>query len=1109
MAAIRSTSTAPRDETLQLRIQLFGKFVVAVNARTISDTGWHRRKSKSLVELLALAPEHRLHRDQVLDQLWRDLGPTAAANNLYQTLYLARRLLDPTHRRDAELLVLQDEFLILAPKHTLWIDVEQFELAANHARRTKHTSDYRSALELYAGDLLPDERYADWASARREALRQEYVALSFDLAELYQARGESDPAMETLKRVLENDAAHEVAHQGLMRLYAVTGNRPQAIHQYETLREILARELDLTPDATSEKLYQQILAGEIPARAEISTRITEPAHDNLPVPTTGFIGRERAIREVTHLLATTRLLTLTGPGGCGKTRLALEIGRKELETYADGVWFVELASLAQAELVPRALAAVLGVQEVATQPLSGTLAKFLKSKKLLLVLDNCEHLIDACAGLAHSLLRVCPDVQILATSREPLRITGELTWQVPSLMLPDPKRLPPLAELNQYEAVQLFVERVRAVNSQFELTAQNAAAVANVCFHLDGIPLALELAAARVNVLAVEQICARLDDRFQLLTRGSRTALNRQQTLRATLDWSYDLLSEQERVLFRRLAVFAGGCSLEAVGFVYKDEGESYREIEKKRDAEEMSLHHALAPSLILDLLSRLVDKSLVVVDYRGGEARYGMLETIREYARQRLDESGETLRARGRHRDWYIAFLERANSNLWRAEQGKWLNRLETEYDNSRAVLAWCLAHDVESGLCLAVSLCQFWIVRGYIVEGHQWLERLLTRSPMPTQLRAQALEGLAKLVFRLADAPSAIQRIGDALSIYQKLGDRVASSRAQQGIGGVLILLEEFARAQALLDESLQLADETGSAACRALSTHFLGVAACAMGEYDRAQIFLDQSLALLRALPDEPNITSVFVNVSRIPVAERGYRHAHIETEETVVLLRAIGTEAAIGYALTNLGQLARYQSNYSHAREWMDKSLAQFRQIGDQMGISQVLGQLGNLSKITGDYRGARELLESSLALRREIGDQRGIGRTIHNLADLAILEGDLDRARALSSEGAELFQRMSDKPGIAASILSMGNLAFAECDYAGAESLYERSIAVYRELGVKYPLGILLLNLALCARRQGDKRQERARLYESLAIFLEIGQRQAIAVIEAELFKLGE
>jgi predicted ATPase/class 3 adenylate cyclase len=480
--------------------------------------------------------------------------------------------------------------------------------------------------------------------------------------------------------------------------------------------------------------------------------------NNLPLQLTSFVGREREQAEVRRLLTTARLVTLTGTGGCGKTRLALQVGAELADAFADGVWFVDLAPLADPALVPQTVAAVLGVHEVAGRPLLQTVADHLRGRELLLILDNCEHLLDACAQLADALLRACPRLRILATSRELLGVAGESAWRVPSLTLPDARQPPAAASLTQYEAVRLFIERAVAALPTFAVTNQNAPAVAQLCWRLDGIPLAIELAAARVRMLTVEQIAARLDDRFRLLTGGSRTALRRQQTLQAAIDWSYQLLSEEERLLLQRLAVFAGGWTLEA--------------------AEAVGVGASIEGADVLDLLGALVDKSLVVAEGQGAHERYRLLETIRQYAGEKLLEAGEVGPIRDQHRDWYVGLAARAEPELTGPGEEEWLGRLEVEHDNLRAALAWSLEGDPGVGLRLAASLGGFWARHGHLVEGRRWLEAFLTRAPAPDdpeeqRVRARALRRAGILASDQQDRAAARTFLAESLILFRALGD------------------------------------------------------------------------------------------------------------------------------------------------------------------------------------------------------------------------------------------------------------------------------------------------------------------------------------------------
>jgi DNA-binding SARP family transcriptional activator len=557
-----------RAETL--RLWLLGGFRVSVGTHTVEDGEWRLRKAKSLVKLLALAPSHHLHRERAMDLLWPEHGRRAAANNLSQTLHAARHALGPDDAQAASgYLASQGEQLVLCPGGELWVDVEAFEEAAATARRSRDTASFRAALNLYAGELLPRDPYEEWAEVPRERLRQLFLALLVELGSLHEERGEYGPGIEALRRAVVEEPTREEAHIGLMRLYALGGGQAEALAQYARLEESLSRELGAEPQAASRALREEIVTGRFPPPHRPvglpKGEVFDPPRHNLPASRTSFVGRDREMVEVKRALSMTRLLALTGAGGSGKTRLALEVARDCVGAYPDGVWLVELAGLSEGELVPQAVAAALGVKERPSQPLPVTLVEFLRAKQTLLVVDNCEHLLDATVGLVDILLDSCAHLRILATSREALDVTGEVRWTVPPLSVPKPQGRPSSEDsssyevLEGYESVRLFIERARGRDPTFSLSLQNAPAVAEICGRLEGIPLAIELAAARVGTLSLEQISERLVGSLELLTRGGRTAVPRQRTLKETLDWSYDLLDADGAVGTNHNHVVGGG----------------------------------------------------------------------------------------------------------------------------------------------------------------------------------------------------------------------------------------------------------------------------------------------------------------------------------------------------------------------------------------------------------------------------------------------------------------------------------------------------------------------------------------------------------------------
>jgi DNA-binding SARP family transcriptional activator len=485
---LRRSEVARGEKRKTIRVWLLGGFRISVGSRPITQDAWRLRKAATLVKLLALAPGHRMHREQAMDLLWPESGRKAASNSLRSTLHAARKVIDPAI--GSRYLASEDESLVLCPKGDLWVDVDAFEQAAVRARGTKEPATYRAALDLYEGDLLPEDRYEEWTEGEREELRQLYLALLIELAALHEERDEHGLAIEALRKATAREPILEEAHVSLMRLHALLGRPERALAQYERLRDTLSRGLGTQPAEATRRLRDEIAAGRLPVTLSLELSQEEgllgAGKHNLSAPMTSFVGRAQEIVEVKRTMAMTRILTLAGAGGSGKTRLAFEVARDLIGAYPDGVWMVELASLSDEGLVAQEVAGALEVTERPGEQLADTLVDSLTGKEMLLVLDNCEHLIDAAARLAEYLLHSCPRLRILATSREPLGIAGEVVWQVVPLSLPDMDRPASVEGLMRYEALRLFVDRARLRLPDFELTQQNAGAVARVCRKLGG-----------------------------------------------------------------------------------------------------------------------------------------------------------------------------------------------------------------------------------------------------------------------------------------------------------------------------------------------------------------------------------------------------------------------------------------------------------------------------------------------------------------------------------------------------------------------------------------------------------------------------------------------
>jgi len=675
--------------------------------------------------------------------------------------------------------------------------------------------------------------------------------------------------------------------------------------------------------------------------------------NNLPTRLSSFVGRERAIVELKSLLFTTRFLTLTGAGGSGKTRLALQVASKLLAEFEHGVWWVALDALTDPALVPQQVASSLGLSEQPGRSLLDTLSDVLQTRKLLLVLDNCEHLIDACTQLVETLLRSCADLRILTTSREAFNIPGETIWPVPSLGVPDADYLPPLAGLGQYESVQLFVERAASVQPAFRLIPENAPALAHICRRLDGIPLAIELAAARVKMLSPEQIAARLDVSYRLLGGGSRTALPRQQTLRATIDWSYNLLSEQERSLFRRLAVFRGGFSLEA--------------------AEAICAGNGIQPDEVLDLLSHLVDKSLVAVVESGGEARYRLLEMIRQFGQDKLEELGEAAMLRRCQCDWYLSFAERAASQLLGAEQAEWFDRLEVEHDNLRAALGWSLeAGEAEKAARKAVALWRFWQVRGYMSEGRRWLERALAGFSEQTSVRAKALHAAGDLAIFQDDYHRAKTLLQESLALCRELADRPGAGYALVSLGIMTHNEGDYEGAVTFLEESLQLFREADDLYGMTLALAGLGLSLLYRGEFERASALCEESLALSRERGDPRSIASALTNLGISALARGDNEQAKVLCEESLALRRKLGHKGGCAHTLIILGRIAVFQGDFERATACYEESLALRQETGEMEGIAAALEGLAAVAGRQGQPVSAARLYGSAESLRILLG-----------------------------------------------------------------------------------------------------------------------------------------
>jgi predicted ATPase/DNA-binding SARP family transcriptional activator len=1013
-----------------LDVRLLGGFRVVVAGQTVPETVWRQKRAAAIVKLLALEPTHRLHREQLTDTLWPDLEPEAAANNLRVALHHARQGLRNAGATD-DFLGRSGDVVSLGPPELVEVDVDNFNAALRGAWQSPDPGVSLAALDRYGGELLPEDPYEDWAAGQRTTLRTSYLTLLRRLAGLHEQRGEIGQAIAAQQRSLAAEPLDEETHAALIRLFALAGQHHLASEQYDALVDLLARELDDEPEAVTRDLIASIREGRFPETAlplepAIAADVVEaPLRPRgLPAAVDELIGREREVAELRHLLTITRLVTLTGPGGVGKTRLALAGAHAAASAFPDGAAFADLAAIDDPDLVLPTIAAACGIREEPGRPLLDTLIDHLASRRLLLVVDNMEH-VAAAAPIVGELLAACPHLKALITSRGRLRLRGEQEYPVQPLAVPETEeKLPPSSVLRlpsmalaDVPAVALFLQRARAARPDFALSGANAAAIAEICRRLDGLPLAIELAAARVRLLPPEELLEQLERPLSVLTGGPRDAPDRQRTLRATIAWSHDLLTPEEQDLFACLSVFAGGFSLdaaEAVGYWLLAIGS-----EEDEDREFAGRHAMGQQPTVIDLVSSLVDQSLVrQITGADGTARLSMLETIREYARERLEFSDESDDVRRRHAELFLSLAEEAALELELSGDAAWLDRLQIEHDNLRQALStFEVQGEAAAELRLAAALWRFWWQRGFLSEGRLRLERALEgESGAGQATRATAHDGAGALAEAQGDLAVAAIHHEAALRLRRELGDRRGEARS-------------------LID---------------------FGIIADRMGNSERAAQLFEEGIAIARAEGDLAQLAAGLANLGYIPLDQGNHQRAAAIFSESLELFRELGDQRNQCYVLGSLGNLAFLAGDYAGAATLQEESLGVLRQLGDRQGMADATADLAHAVQRLGEHARAEELFIEALNHYRELGDASGAAFVLTHLGRLYFQRGDSAQAGALLREGYQIARHLGEKPILTEAIEGMAEVACDLGEAALCARLLGAAEALREETGVPLP-----------------------------------------------------
>jgi len=982
-----------------------------------------RRKSLALLVYLTIEPgKHQ--RDTLSSLLWPDYQQSKAFANLRNALLGIQKSIGENW------IIADRESIGLNETADIWLDTTQFDSLLEKGQSESDISLRISLLadsaKLYRNHFLTGFSLKDaypfneWAYAESEDLRLKFANVLTMLSKDHYTLGHADQAIPYARRLIALDPLNETSHCLLMDVYIKAGQHSEALKQYQSLEQTLRKELNLDPQPETRELYKRIRKGDIhPVPETRQTESLTPKH-NLPHQLSSFIGREKEVGEIIDLVTKNRLVTLAGIGGIGKTSLSLQVGRKLLNKFQDGVWFIPLDSISEPALVPQIVASVFGIRPSNDEPVIETLTRVLKEDATLLILDNCEHLFDACAELTTTLLANCSNIKILATSREVLNISGEAIYQTPSLLLPEQDKIS-LDKLTDYESVRLFTERATLAFSSFALTNENASTVIEICRKVDGIPLAIELAAAYVNMLQVKEILDQLNASFSLLSSDSRTISAHHQTLQASMNWSWGLLNEAEQTFLQQLSVFTGGWTLESA--------------------------QAVCDGDALGLTNSLVKKSLIVVKQASGrETRYRFHEIVRQYMREKLSQSTRSEAVRDLHLAYFVKLAQRSEPEFHQADQVFWINKIDEEFDNIRLAMEWAITTNTESGLQLVVALNTYLDLRGNKQEQGGWLTKLLKQHSKADSLHARALEAYAHNLGVRGDSTEATKTAREGLDLSRAISNRHVEAWCLFRLGWVT-------NDKDLLEQSIALFQELGDKWGQARAIEVLA-------ENTNLDREISKTL-LIKALELHRELSNLFgMAHCRFLIAQRFIWNGDFSSavpllDESLEIHRQLGNRQGEASILYCYGELAYWQGNYQQAHTYFQQCISLLEKVGvyfiiwHRTKLAYTLLKMGNISP-------AKEIFMYCVKSFQKVGLTTGVVFSIEGLAGVfgasnkpkiaALLIGWADATRDVTDDTRPLVEQQDMDQVISTCLKIMGEASFSDEYEAGAKMSMDDIVA---------------------------------------------------------------